>query len=97
LYCFTLDSPVRVNLTSISSSFTYSGTTINSKVYAEARNYLGNRVSVPVRLTIEGNSALFTSNGLSYRDINTSTSGSLTVPIQIVNGGFTRVVASTNF
>jgi len=97
LYCFTLDSPVRVNLTSISSTFTYSGTTINSNVYAEARNYLGNRVSVPVRLTIEGNSALFTSNGLSYRDINTSTSGSLTVPIQIVNGGFTRVVASTNF
>jgi len=97
LYCFTLDSPVRVNITSQSSSYTYNGSTINSQVYAEARNYLGNRVSVPVRLTIEGNSALFTSNGLSYRDINTSTSGSLTVPIQIVNGGFTRIVASTNF
>ena len=49
------------------------------------------------RLTIEGNSAVFTSNGLGVLDVSTSSSGSISVPITINNGGFTRIVASSNF
>lgn len=97
LYCFSLDSPVRINITSPTSSYNYSGTSISGSVLVEARNYLGNYVAVPTRLTIEGNSAVFTSNNSSSIDITTSTSASLTVPITINNGGFTRIVASSNF
>ena len=97
LYCFSLDSPVRINITSPTSSYNYSGTSISGSVLVEARNYLGNYVAVPTRLTIEGNSAVFTSNNSSSINITTSTSASLTVPITINNGGFTRIVASSNF
>ena len=46
---------------------------------------------------IEGTSATFTSNGLSYIDVTTTTSSLVNVPITITNGGFTRIVASSNF
>lgn len=97
LFSFALDSPVRINITSPTSSYSYSGTSISSSVNVEARNYLGSRVAVPTRLTIEGTSATFTSNGLSYIDVTTTTSSLLNVPITITNGGFTRIVASSNF
>ena len=97
LYCFTLDSPVKINVTAPTSSYNYTGTSISSSVSVEARNYIGSFVSVSTRLTIEGNSATFTSNGLGILDVTTSSSGSLSVPITINNGGFTRVVASSNF
>ncbi len=44
-----------------------------------------------------GTSATFTSNGLSYIDVTTTTSSIVNVPITITNGGFTRIVASSNF
>jgi hypothetical protein len=97
LFSFTLDSPVRINISSPTSSYSYSGTSISSSVNVEARNYLGSYVAVPTRLTIEGTSAVFTSNGLSYIDVTTSTGSLVNVPITITNGGFTRIVASSNF
>jgi len=97
LFSFALDSPVRINITSPTSSYSYTGTSISSSVNVEARNYLGSRVAVPTRLTIEGTSATFTSNGLSYIDVTTTTSSIVNVPITITNGGFTRIVASSNF
>ena len=97
LYCFTLDSPIKINVTAPTSSYNYTGTSISSSVSVDAKNYLGSFVSVSTRLTIEGNSAVFTSNGLGILDVTTSSSGSLSVPITINNGGFTRVVASSNF
>ena len=97
LYCFTLDSPVKINVTATTSSYNYTGTSLSSSVDVEARNYLGSYISVSTRLTIEGNSAVFTSNGLGILDVTTSSSGSLNVPITINNGGFTRVIASSNF
>ena len=77
--------------------FLNTGSAISSNVSVEARNYLGSFVSVSSRLTIEGNSAVFTSNGLGVLDVTTSSSGSISVPITINNGGFTRIVASSNF
>jgi hypothetical protein len=97
LFSFALDSPVRINITSPTSSYSYTGTSISSSVNVEARNYLGSLVAVPTRLTIEGTSATFTSNGLSYIDVTTTTSSIVNVPITITNGGFTRIVASSNF
>jgi len=97
LFSFTLDSPVRINISSPTSSYSYTGTSISSSVNVEARNYLGSYVAVPTRLTIEGTSAVFTSNGLSYIDVTTSTGSLVNVPITITNGGFTRIVASSNF
>lgn len=97
LFSFTLDSPVRINISSPTASYSYSGTSISSSVNVEARNYLGSYVAVPTRLTIEGTSAIFTSNGLSYIDVTTSTGSLVNVPITITNGGFTRIVASSNF
>jgi hypothetical protein len=97
LFSFTLDSPVRINISSPTASYSYSGTSISSSVNVEARNYLGSYVAVPTRLTIEGTSATFTSNGLSYIDVTTSTGSLVNVPITITNGGFTRIVASSNF
>ena len=97
LFSFALDSPVRINITSPTASYSYTGTNISSNVNVEARNYLGSRVAVPTRLTIEGTSATFTSNGLSYIDVTTTTSSIVNVPITITNGGFTRIVASSNF
>ena len=97
LFCFSLDSPVRINITSPTSSYNYAGSSLSGSILVEARNYLGNYVAVPTRLTIEGNSAVFTSNTSSSIDITTNTSASITVPITINNGGFTRIVASSNF
>ena len=97
LYCFTLDSPVKITVTAPVASYNYTGSAISSNVNVEAKNYLGSFVSVSSRLTIEGNSAVFTSNGLGVLDVSTSSSGSITVPITINNGGFTRIVASSNF
>lgn len=97
LFCFSLDSPVRINITSPTSSYNYAGSSISGSILVEARNYLGNYVAVPARLTIEGNSAVFTSNTSSSIDVTTNTSASITVPITINNGGFTRIVASSNF
>jgi hypothetical protein len=97
IFSFALDSPVRINITSPTSSYSYTGTSISSSVNVEARNYLGSYVAVPTRLTIEGTSAVFTSNGLSYIDVTTSTGSALNVPLTITNGGFTRIVASSNF
>ena len=97
LFCFSLDSPVRINITSPTSSYNYAGSSLSGSILVEARNYLGNYVAVPTRLTIEGNSAVFTSNTSSSIDITTSTSSSLSIPITINNGGFTRIVASSNF
>ena len=97
LYCFTLDSPVKITVTAPVTSYNYTGSAISSNVNVEARNYLGSFVSVSSRLTIEGNSAVFTSNGLGVLDVSTSSSGSISVPITINNGGFTRIVASSNF
>ena len=97
LYCFTLDSPVKITVTAPVTSYNYTGSAISSNVNIEAKNYLGSFVSVSSRLTIEGNSAVFTSNGLGVLDVSTSSSGSITVPITINNGGFTRIVASSNF
>jgi hypothetical protein len=97
LFCFSLDSPVRINITSPTSSYNYAGSSLSGSILVEARNYLGNYVAVPTRLTIEGNSAVFTSNTASSIDITTNTSASITVPITINNGGFTRIVASSNF
>ena len=97
LFCFSLDSPVRINITSPTSSYNYAGSSLSGSILVEARNYLGNYVAVPARLTIEGNSAVFTSNTSSSIDITTSTSSSLSIPITINNGGFTRIVASSNF
>ena len=97
LFSFTLDSPVRINISSPTASYSYSGTSISSSVNVEARNYLGSYVAVPTRLTIEGTSAIFTTNGLSFIDVTTSTGSLVNVPITITNGGFTRIVASSNF
>ena len=97
LYCFTLDSPVKITVTAPVTSYNYTGSAISSNVNVESRNYLGSFVSVSSRLTIEGNSAVFTSNGLGVLDVSTSSSGSISVPITINNGGFTRIVASSNF
>jgi len=97
LFCFSLDSPVRINITSPTSSYNYAGSSLSGSILVEARNYLGNYVAVPTRLTIEGNSAVFTSNSSSSINITTNTSASITVPITINNGGFTRIVASSNF
>ena len=97
IYCFTLDSPVRINITSPSSSYNYAGSSLSASVLVEARNYVGNYVAVPTRLIIEGNSAIFTSNSSSSIDLTTNTSASITVPITITNGGFTRIIANSNF
>ena len=97
LFCFSLDSPVRINITSPTSSYNYAGSSLSGSILVEARNYVGSYVAVPTRLTIEGNSAVFTSNTSSSIDITTNTSASITVPITINNGGFTRIVASSNF
>ena len=97
LFCFSLDSPVRINITSPTSSYNYAGSSLSGSILVEARNYLGSYIAVPTRLTIEGNSAVFTSNTSSSIDITTNTSASITVPITINNGGFTRIVASSNF
>ena len=48
LYSFALDSPVRINITSPTSSYSYTGTSISSSVNVEARNYLGSYVAVQI-------------------------------------------------
>jgi predicted acyltransferase (DUF342 family) len=88
---------VKINVSAPVSSYNYTGTAITSSVNVDAKNYLGSFVSVSSRLTIEGNSAVFTSNGLGILDVTTSSSGSISIPITINNGGFTRIVASSNF
>ena len=85
--------PVSVTLTPASTSYTYSGSNINSTVAVDARNAAGTRIATSVKLVIEGASMTF-SGGATTTTVTTSTSGATDVNIIVTGSGFSNIIAS---
>lgn len=71
----------------------FEGSQINSAIAVSAFNHMGERVSNNVRLTLDGNSAVF-ADGSNSTTITTDAGSDLMVPIKIIGNGFVRVAAS---
>lgn len=71
----------------------FEGSQINSTIAVSAFNHMGERVSNNVRLTLDGNSAVF-ADGSNSTTITTDAGSDLMVPIKIIGNGFVRVAAS---
>ena len=98
-HVLSLDVPVKVTITPASSSYNYTGSTINSNVAVSAFNISNERVAKDIKLTIDGSSMQFDSdgNGNANADsatVTTITSGDVTKPIKIVSSGLSEIIAN---
>ena len=98
-HVLSLDVPVKVTVTPASSSYNYIGSTINSSVTVSAFNISNERVAKTIKLSIDGSSMQFDSdgNGNANADsatITTITGGDVTKPIKIVSSGLSEIIAN---
>ena len=98
-HVLSLDVPVKVTVTPASSSYDYTGSTINSNVTISAFNISNTRVAKSVKLTIEGSSMQFDSDGSGNANsdsatVTTITGGDVTKPIKIVSSGLSEIIAN---
>jgi len=85
----------RFTVSMAQTSYTYSGTTINTTATVNAYDTTGARVAASVRLTLDG-AMVFTSGGGKIATVTTSASGNTSVAVSIVGGGATRILAAVN-
>ncbi len=84
-------------ITADSTSFTFTGTTINSNVTVNVYDYLGNRIAKEVTLSIVGATATpgVTFTGGAYSTtVNTSNSADTVVPVQIISSTSAKVIGT---
>lgn len=84
-------------VTANATSFTYTGTTINSNVTVNVYDYLGNRIAKQVSLSVVGATAtpgVTFSGGAYSTTINTSNSADTVVPIQIISSTSAKVIGT---
>ena len=98
-HVLSLDVPVKVTVTPASGSYNYTGSTINSSVSVSAFNISNERVAKTVKLSIDGTSMQFDSdgNGNANTDsatVSTLTSGDITKNIKIVSSGLSEIIAN---
>jgi hypothetical protein len=86
--------PVRITVNLPQTAFSYSGNNISTTANVNAFNYLGERLTANVALTIDGTTMKFTTNNSSLLNITTSNSGNTTVDLTITGGGINSIIAS---
>jgi hypothetical protein len=85
-------SPLTITVTPENTSYTYSGSTINSYVNVSAYDVDNTRIATNVKLVLEG-STYFTDDS-QVKEITTSASAETQVNIKITGTSYTRVLAS---
>ena len=99
IHVLSLDVPTKVTVTPASSSYNYTGTTINTSVGVSAYNISNERLATTVKLTIDGTSMQFDSdgNGNAGSDsatITTLTNADVTKNVNIVSAGLSDIIAN---
>jgi len=100
-HVLSLDVPVKVTVTPASSSYNYTGSTINSSVAVSAFNISNERVAKDIKLTIDGTSMQFDSDGSGNANsdsatVTTLTNADISKPIKIVSSGLSEIIANIN-
>ena len=93
LHLISSTTPVSITVTPASTNYTYAGSTVTSSVAVNAYDSNGTRIATSVKLVINGSSMTFASSNLTTT-VTTSTSADTTVPIYIINGGVSNIIAS---
>ena len=93
LHLITPSLPVTVNIVPASSTYNYTGTTLNSNFTLATLDTTGARVSTDVTLVIDGSTITF-SDDTKSKIVTTSASGDVTVNIKIVDSGFSQIISS---
>lgn len=84
-------------ITANNTSFTYTGSTINSNVSVNVYDYLGNRIAKQVTLSIVGATAtpgVTFSGGAYSTTVNTSNSADTVVAVQIISSTSAKVIGT---
>jgi len=94
-----LDVPTKVTVTPASSSYNYTGSTINTSVGVSAYNISSERIATTVKLTIDGTSMQFDSDGngntgTDSATITTLTNADITKNVNIVSAGVSDIIAN---
>jgi hypothetical protein len=93
LHLITPSLPVTVNIVPASTTYNYTGTTLNSNFTLATLDTTGARVSTDVTLVIDGSTITF-SDDTKSKIVTTSASGDVTVNIKIVDSGFSQIISS---
>lgn len=84
-------------VTANTTSFTYTGTTINSNVTVNVYDYLGNRIAKQVSLSIVGATAtpgVTFAGGTYSTTVNTSNSADTVVAVQIISSTSAKIIGT---
>lgn len=88
-------SPLLIDFALENSQYTYTGTDINTNIILSVKNpAIGSRVAKSVKLTINGNTAIF-ADGTKSKTVQSSSSSSINIPIIITGAG--RPVITANY
>lgn len=98
-YILSLDLPTKVTITPASSSYDYTGTTINTSIGVSAFNIGNERIAKTIKLKIDGNSMVFDSDGsgntgTDSATITTLTNADASKNINIVSSGISDIIAN---
>lgn len=93
LHLISPTTPVTITVTPASTNYSYAGSPITSSVAVNAYDSTGSRIAVAVKLVINGASMTFANSNLTVT-VTTSASADTTVPIYIINGGVSNIIAS---
>jgi len=88
-----LDVPISVVITPASSSYNYTGTTINTSVGVSAYNISGDRIATDVKLVIDGTSMEF-SGGSDSATVTTLTNADVSQNVNILSAGISDIIAN---
>ena len=84
-------------VTMASNVYVYRGTVIPTTANVSAFDFHNTRVSVPIKLSIEGNSMIFSATGSTTVTTTTSATADIQIPISITTGGLSNIVAQVNY
>lgn len=93
LHLISSTTPVSITVTPASTSYSYAGSTVTSSVAVNAYDSTGARIATSVKLVINGSSMTFANSNLTVT-VTTNASADTTVPIYIINGGISNIIAS---
>ena len=99
IHVLSLDVPTKVTVTPAASSYNYTGSTINTSVGVSAYNISSERIATTVKLTIDGTSMQFDSDGngntgTDSATITTLTNADITKNVNIVSAGLSDIIAN---
>ena len=93
IHVITLNVPVTISVVSPQTQYNYQGQNINSTLTVNAFDTTGNRISVPVKLVIDGGAMTF--SGANLTTVVTTNTVTNTVVSTIITGaGVSNIIAS---